>query len=185
MDDLFMHFGSAVRGYRSGLVDKAFSERIMLAVTQVNGCRLCSYAHTKMALKAGMDSDEIRTLLGGDYQGIPEDQLVAILFAQHFAEAMGNPDAAAVRRLVETYGRDRAAAVLGVIRIIMVGNVYGNTMVSLHQRMKGSPVKESTLLRELTIIIGIVPLIPYLLAKKLVYQLFFAKDSRGDRVLDC
>ena len=180
-----MHIGSVVRGYRSGLIDKAFSERIMLAVTQVNGCRLCSYAHTKMALKAGMDSSEIHTLLGGDYQGIPEDQLVAILFAQHFAETMGNPDADAVRRLVETYGRDRAAAILGVIRIIMVGNVYGNTMVSLHQRMKGKPVRESKFFRELIIIIGIIPLIPYLLVKKLICQLFSAKDNRADRVLDC
>ena len=30
-----------------------FIERIMLAVTEVNGCAICSYAHTKMALEAG------------------------------------------------------------------------------------------------------------------------------------
>ncbi len=36
-----------------------FMERIMLAVTEVNGCPLCSFAHTKMALESGMSNEEI------------------------------------------------------------------------------------------------------------------------------
>ena len=36
-----------------------FIERIMLAVTEVNGCAVWSYAHTKMALEAGMTNEEI------------------------------------------------------------------------------------------------------------------------------
>ncbi|WP_256205872.1 carboxymuconolactone decarboxylase family protein [Carnobacterium iners] len=38
-------------------------ERIMLAVTQVNGCSVCSYTHTKMALEVGMKSEKIKNIL--------------------------------------------------------------------------------------------------------------------------
>jgi AhpD family alkylhydroperoxidase len=38
----------------------------MLAVTEVNGCEMCSYAHTKMALEAGLSNDEIQQMLAGD-----------------------------------------------------------------------------------------------------------------------
>lgn len=33
------------------IVNKDFVERLQLAVTEVNGCAACSYAHTYMALK--------------------------------------------------------------------------------------------------------------------------------------
>ncbi|WP_378936781.1 carboxymuconolactone decarboxylase family protein [Metabacillus herbersteinensis] len=35
-------------------------ERIMLAVTEVNGCEFCSYSHTKIALEQGMSQEEIK-----------------------------------------------------------------------------------------------------------------------------
>ena len=38
---------------KEDLLDKQFIERIMLAVTEVNGCAICSYAHTRMALESG------------------------------------------------------------------------------------------------------------------------------------
>ena len=46
-------------------------ERIMLGVTQVNGCLLCSYAHTKMALELGMKEKQIEELLDGELGNVP------------------------------------------------------------------------------------------------------------------
>lgn len=43
------------------LLDKQFQERIMLAVTNVNGCPMCSYAHAKYALESGMSDEEVQT----------------------------------------------------------------------------------------------------------------------------
>ena len=43
----------------AGVLDQAFKERIMLAVTEVNGCAMCSYAHTQMALEAGLSSEDV------------------------------------------------------------------------------------------------------------------------------
>ena len=45
-----------VRRLTSGKgLDPAFRERIMLAVTRVNACRFCTFAHSRAALQAGMD----------------------------------------------------------------------------------------------------------------------------------
>ena len=40
----------------AGVLDQAFKERIMLAVTEVNGCAMWSYSHTQMGLQAGLSS---------------------------------------------------------------------------------------------------------------------------------
>lgn len=40
---------------KSKLVDQNFVKRFQLAVTEVNGCAICSYGHAKMALRQGMD----------------------------------------------------------------------------------------------------------------------------------
>ena len=46
-----------------GLISPAFRERLMLAVTAVDGCRYCSYFHAKQALKSGITPEEISQLL--------------------------------------------------------------------------------------------------------------------------
>jgi AhpD family alkylhydroperoxidase len=52
LSDLVGNF-STVRTSKSKL-DKQFQNKILLAVTQVNGCRYCcSYLHTKHALESG------------------------------------------------------------------------------------------------------------------------------------
>ena len=66
-----------------------FIERIMLGVTEVNGCEVCSYAHTKMALEQGMAAEEIQQLLAGSTDNIPVEEMPAYLFAQHYADRRG------------------------------------------------------------------------------------------------
>ena len=76
-----------------------FIERIMLAVTEVNGCAICSYAHTKMALEAGMSNEEIQNMLSGVFDNVPTDEMAAIMFAQHYADCRGNPSQESWSRL--------------------------------------------------------------------------------------
>nr|WP_237713710.1 carboxymuconolactone decarboxylase family protein [Rhodococcus sp. P14] len=63
----------------------------MLAVTEVNGCGACSYAHTKIALGAGMSSAEIRNILAGVLDDVPDSEVAAVLFAQHYADTRATP----------------------------------------------------------------------------------------------
>ena len=76
---------------KNKLLSEHFIERIMLAVTEVNGCVVCSYAHTKMALEAGMSNEEIQNMLAGISDDIPENEMSAVVFSQHYADSRGYP----------------------------------------------------------------------------------------------
>ena len=112
---------------RGEAIDARFRERLMLAVTEVNGCRYCSYAHARAALKAGLSDDDIAALSRGDLAGSPPDEAVALLYARHWAETDARPDPEARRRVLETYGQTRTRDVELVLRMIRVGNLLGNT----------------------------------------------------------
>ncbi|MBN1954316.1 MAG: carboxymuconolactone decarboxylase family protein [Anaerolineae bacterium] len=113
---------------RGKLIDPAFRERLMLAVTSVNGCRYCSYAHARQALVAGISNDEIEALQEGELGGSPEEELPALLYAQHWAETRGAPDPAARSRVVEQYGEEMVTAMELALQTIQMGNLMGNTM---------------------------------------------------------
>ena len=83
-----------------------FRERLMLAVTAVNGCRYCSYFHARQALRAGVPDEQLQSLLLGDLpQGAPSAELPALCYAQHWAEQDGLPDPQAAAHLRAVYGQ--------------------------------------------------------------------------------
>ncbi|MCA9903580.1 MAG: carboxymuconolactone decarboxylase family protein, partial [Anaerolineae bacterium] len=79
IDDMFDHLGDMRAATRQHRISKAFAERVMMAVTQVNGCRYCDFGHARMALKVGVTQAEIDALRLGDLQALPEAEAVAIL----------------------------------------------------------------------------------------------------------
>lgn len=125
-----------------------FVERIMLAVTEVNGCPACAYEHTKMALRAGLDSDEIRQMLSGEYDGVPDRELPALMFAQHYADSGGNPDPEAWAAVVKEYGSALANGILGAIRVMMWGNVIGLAYSGLQAKFAGETLEGSSTPRD-------------------------------------
>jgi len=110
-----------------GLISPAFRERLMLAVTAVNGCRYCSYFHTKQALKSGVSPEEIGRLLSGDVDACPEEEATAVMYAQHWSESDAHPEPEAIRKLQQTYGVEKAEALHLILRMIRLGNLLGNT----------------------------------------------------------
>jgi AhpD family alkylhydroperoxidase len=147
---------------RSDKIDRAFAEKIMLAVTQVNECRYCRYGHTKAALAAGVSEEEIAVILRGDFEKFPREQGTALLFAQHFAETGGAPDPAVLDRLTAYYGEQTAAEIIFHIRMIMVGNLLGNTFDAFLSRFVGHPAPDSSLVSELsTLLLAALGVIPF------------------------
>jgi AhpD family alkylhydroperoxidase len=140
--------------------DRRFTERIMLAVTEVNGCALCAYGHTRFALDAGLSGGEIRGLLGGVADGVPDAELPAIVFAQHYADTGGHPDQRVWRNLVDAYGEDRALGILGTARMIMCGNAVAIPWSSLLSRLRGAPHPSSSIGYELGTIVGATLVMP-------------------------
>ncbi len=115
------------RAMRGDLVSFPFRERLMLAVTAVNGCRYCSFYHAQEALKAGLSDEELQKLLDGVIDDAPAEELPALIYAQHWAGADGQPEPAVRQKLVETYGPERAEAIETVLHMIRMGNLLGNT----------------------------------------------------------
>ena len=99
----------------------------MLAVTSVEGCRYCSYFHSKLALKGGIKQEEIRKFLSGDFEDCPEEEVLAVLYAQHWAESNACPEPEVVDKLKETYGSEKVDAIHLMLRMIRLGNLLGNT----------------------------------------------------------
>lgn len=153
---------------RKNELSMEFVERMMLAVTQVNGCAICSYAHTKMALEAGLSSEEIQSLLSGAVNDTPPDELPAIMFAQHYADSRGKPSEASWDRILEIYGPSRAKGILGAIRIIMLANAYGIPWSSFFNRFRGKPDQRSNLLYEITMILTNILFIPVIVFHVLI-----------------
>ena len=123
----FRHRAQLRLAMGGGLVDFAFRERLMLAVTAVNDCRYCSYFHAQEALKANLSETEIQTLLAGTFDDAPEEEIPALLYAQHWAESDAHPDATARQTLIDTYGQEKAESIETVLRMIRIGNLAGNT----------------------------------------------------------
>jgi AhpD family alkylhydroperoxidase len=120
---------------RKKLISPAFRERLMLAVTAVNGCRYCSYFHTRQALKSGITPEETRGLLAGEVANCPSDEVVAVVYAQHWAESDAHPDPETVQRLQQTYGPQETEAIHLILRMIRMANLLGNSWDYLLYRM--------------------------------------------------
>jgi AhpD family alkylhydroperoxidase len=112
---------------REELISSAFRERLMLSVTSVYGCRYCCWAHTREALRSEIDPKEITGLLTGSVENCPEEEALALLYAQHWADSNARPDPEATRRLEEAYGAETANTINMVLRIVRVGNLWGNS----------------------------------------------------------
>ena len=115
------------RVMREKLIPSAFRERLMLSVTSVYGCRYCCWVHTREALRSGIEQEEIARLLAGSMDNCPEEEAIALLYAQHWADSNASPDPEATRRLEQAYGDEKAEAINLILRMIRVGNLSGNT----------------------------------------------------------
>ena len=131
------------------LMNKKLKERIMLAITEVNGCAMCSYVHTKIALSSGMSDEDIKLILDGNTDNIPLDEAVAVMFAQEFASSNENPSIESIERLVRTYGFKKSELILAACHMITMTNGMGISMDSFYNRLKFNRVKGSNILLEI------------------------------------
>ena len=167
---IFDHIDEIRQASRSGRVDKAFAEKLMLVVSSVNGCRYCCYGHSKAALAAGVSEEELQSLLALELGDFPAHEAVALAFAQHYAESKCQPDPAAWQRMVDAYGEETAMDILAYLRMITFGNLMGNTFDALLSRVTGRPAPGSSLVGELGVLFGAIWMPPSRLALSLFKQ---------------
>ncbi len=134
---LIANLPEAIKYRQKPSIGPEFAEKLRLAVTGVNECRYCSYGHSRMALKLGVNRDEISTLLAGSIpQHLAPHEIPALLYAQHFAEQAGTTDPEMDKMLRETYGSRGAEEIRLYIREIDFGNLTGNTLDYILQSIK-------------------------------------------------
>lgn len=148
-------------------------ERIMLAVTEVNGCTMCSYVHTKLALKAGLNDHDIKELLAGDLEGVPENEALAVLFAKNYAFNKEKVDQEFFQKLIENYGIRKARAILGVTHVITMTNGMGISLDLLKHSLTFKHVKGSCILNELFVPLFTMILFPLSLLINLPIIFFY------------
>jgi AhpD family alkylhydroperoxidase len=153
-------------------LDAKFMERIMLAVTEVNGCKVCAQGHAKMALESGLSEIEIQELLSNEQDKVPKHEGVGILYATHFADTDGNVGVDVTKRLYDTYEENEANAIIATIHMIMLGNVLGIAFGCFKDRFKGKFNKDSSLLRELLIFLLFIILFPIYLVVSVLGRIF-------------
>ncbi len=159
-------------------------ERIMLAVTEVNGCAMCSYAHSQWALEAGISNDEVEGFLNGNIpEGVPSSEISSILFAQHYAEKRTRPEKSVWNGFKDKVGKDKAIAVLFFIRMITFGNATRFYAASLSQRFKGLGADpKSSLLKELFFIFWMFFSFPFVILQVILMDILFLPLIRFKRV---
>ncbi|MDA3900722.1 MAG: carboxymuconolactone decarboxylase family protein [Spirochaetes bacterium] len=177
--EMFQTLGYFIIGRRKNIISFASVERLMLSVTEVNGCEVCSYKHTSEALKAGLSEKEINDILAGSYESIPEEESVAIFFAQHYAEVKGFIERSSWERVKDEYGKRKALAILGVIRTIMVGNAFGIPLSSLKNRIKRKEIKGPGFFYELCMLLIFLP------CMIIAFVHFFVSAIFGTRIRFC
>jgi AhpD family alkylhydroperoxidase len=126
------------RAMSGDLISKAFRERLMMVVTEVNDCRYCRSFHVPQAANSGVGEEEIQDILAGQMPAdAPVEEHAALAYAQHWAEENARPDPVYRRQVQERYAGETFAAVEMILRMIRVGNLTGNSLDFILDRISG------------------------------------------------
>lgn len=147
---LILHIPHIISMSHNKTITKKFVEKIMMVTTAVNGCMYCSWFHAKQALASEMNEEEIKNIMNLQFNvDADEYELVALYYAQHFAETNRNPDPKMTKKLFDYYGEKTAKQIILVIRMIFFGNLYGNTWDAVISRFRGKPAPNSNVVFEI------------------------------------
>lgn len=141
-----------IGAYRSKRVPWSMAEKIMLAVTAVNGCLHCARFHGALAQMSGVEAGEVTQLLQMEISTqVSAYERPALQFAQEYAQTERNPSSENLLELKRFYGDVIANDIMLYIRIIMLGNLSGNTFDAFVVRLSGKPVSHSRLFDEIIV----------------------------------
>ena len=148
---------------------KQLIEKILIVTDAVNGCIYCSWLDAKLAVKSGINEEEIKNILKLEFRtDASESELNALLFAQHFAETNRNPDPEMTNKLFEFYGEKTAKNIILAIRAVTFGNLYFNTWGAIISRFKGNPAPNSNVIFEMVyFLLNFMIITPFVILRKL------------------
>lgn len=136
-----------------GRLPRKLREQVIVAVAQVNACRMCAHAHTRMALQAGVSDAELAALEAMDQEAFDRSTWLALAYARDCAEEglVAGGESAERWALVDALGEQTCRDVEDVARVMTMANRIANTLNALPDRWRGHPVPGSRLPDELVI----------------------------------
>jgi AhpD family alkylhydroperoxidase len=113
-------------------LDPRLRERIVLRVSSVNSCVVCSAVHAKAAALAGLSEAQIRAAREGDEQACDDDRTrIALRYAEIRTADLEHESSEDVRRFEQAFvGRERAA-VRALVDAFTFANRFNNTWEAL------------------------------------------------------
>jgi AhpD family alkylhydroperoxidase len=152
---------------KNNIIDDVLKEKIMLAVTEINGCELCDTFHSKEAKKLGIDLEVSSDISIGKINIATSKEDLAIAFSKNYTENNRKIDKEKWIKLIENFGIEGAKGVLGVVRVITLGNASGIAFGALTSRLKFKPVEGSRFFNELSVTLSILLFLPLALIRNI------------------
>lgn len=142
--------GAIYRVWLKHEIDPGFREQLMLAVSELNHCRYCTWAHHEWAQMVGVSDEELAHVEQMNPTGFDRRKWLAISYVRALVSAnFGRVDHALVREMNAKYTPMEIKEIEIVARIMDIGNRGANTWDALLSRMRGGPVAETHILDEL------------------------------------
>jgi AhpD family alkylhydroperoxidase len=149
-----------IGAYQSKRVPWSIAEKIMLAVTAVNGCQHCARFHGALAQLSGVEAEEVANLLQMEIGArVSAYERPALQFAQEYAQTERNPSSENLLEFKNFYGDAIADDIMLYIRLILLGNLSGNTFDAFIARLTGKPVSHSRLFDEIIVATMAAPIL--------------------------
>ncbi len=124
--------------YARGGLDDALRERVMVAVSQVNACRGCTFVHTRWALRSGVTPDELDAIGLADLGRLDRRSRAAVVYATALAEARfrTSPPPDVIAAVAAELTPTEIEAVEAVARSMSLANLTASTAEALLGRRR-------------------------------------------------
>ena len=157
---MLRYLGWAVWAYLFRGVDRQLAEKILLVISSVNDCRYCRWFHGQMALRSGIESDQVAGLLN---RILPDDldagEQAALGFALHYADSAARPAVEEFEWLARFHSPCQVKGILALAASIHFGNLCGNTFDAFLSRLRGRSVENGSILVEALVFVLCLPLL--------------------------
>ncbi len=111
-------------------ISHSLQEKILLSTTSVNKCLLCARFASAMAFKEGVNQEEVLSILNMDLNNsnkCNKDELIALIYAQNYAETNGKPTKDITTRIYDYYDKIKADDIIILTKKSHFFNLSGNT----------------------------------------------------------
>ena len=122
------------------------------------------------SLICGISSNEIKETLDVNFNNVPENQQLALCFAQNFAESKGIVEMEYLNHLNSYYGINKSQDILTFARFMNFCNLCGNTIEAFLMRFMGKRIENSYIFNEIIVVILMILLLPLVFIAGLLFK---------------